>query len=636
MTDDVTKLLPQGYLAVPFPGQMSSPIRLCLVISADEKPDRLVPLSAGAFTQSYLGCLIDADEQLQDWIVIELQSVPTDISPLVTDRMNNHSLDEAWQISSRGMNACRSYHIATPWEQHHPPPLAFNPQTKTLEYFCLEGAEPPSLCTDDAQLAAAGLPGYAGSRRRYLTVLRQDGRREFIPGDTDRDQSGPSIVELMRGSNLVPVNPACRLIRCRKAAPLDAGSLADVLGGAQWSGIKAGTHTVDIAQLSQILSDRTAEETSSSLFLGRHGRWGRTVESLHLKIKMLSDMACSVRTMLATSRRPMLNLSLASFAVHFSPPTVGLPFLWTAMVGLVDGGIAVPMELGSGDSQLFLPAVRLPNSIYQPQRVGQGRISGEAEFRLRSVDASSTNGTMVDATIAKAEVGLHEGAAVSIRLPLSGREIMLHGSVSPGAGPQDWRFRGGPGCQDDDVASVLQASAGVVFTRVWLDVWENHDAAYDMYALAVCFCRVLLGGSTNTLPAIIDDLHALAHAVVSDKQQQGDNLLRLITEDPRFKQSFGIENLFLDPLLRESAAEMIPMEIWRKTLNMLLRMLPGVMPDAYVRRYGIIKGRGQSVCFDALCDTLTGLLVQTRSLILIDWRMNREIHAVIRRVAAGI
>jgi hypothetical protein len=339
---------------------------------------------------------------------------------------------------------------------------------------------------------------------------------------------------------------------------------------------------------------------------------------------------------MATTHRPILNLTLSSFAADVSSPSVGLPFLWTVKVGLVDSGIAVPIQLGSAASNLFTPALHLPNSVYQPQRMGRGRTSGVAEFRVRSVEVDPSDHVMVEGAIAGADVDIQTESAVSIRLALSGREVTLHGSVSPGAGPLEWRFRGEPGTAGKEIAALWKASAGVVVSQVWLDVSENHDAAYDMYALAVCFCRVLLGGSPNPLPAIIDDLHALAQLAAAPKQNQVGDLIALVNENERFKKSFGVENVFLDPQLKQAAAEMIPVDIWRKVLTVLLRMLPGVMPDAFVRRYGALKGGGQSVYFDALYEELVALLVQTRSLILIDWRMNREIHAVIRRVATGI
>jgi hypothetical protein len=40
--------------------------------------------------------------------------------------------------------------------------------------------------------------------------------------------------------------------------------------------------------------------------------------------------------------------------------------------------------------------------------------------------------------------------------------------------------------------------------------------------------------------------------------------------------------------------------------------------------------------FDAAIERLEALVVRTRSLIVIDWRFNREIHSVIRRFEVGL
>ncbi len=68
MIANLIHTMPEHYTAVPFPGQGASPLRLCLMVSAHEKAERLLPLSAGAFAQSYLGCLVDAQQRLQQWL----------------------------------------------------------------------------------------------------------------------------------------------------------------------------------------------------------------------------------------------------------------------------------------------------------------------------------------------------------------------------------------------------------------------------------------------------------------------------------------------------------------------------------------------------------------------------------------
>jgi len=68
---------------------------------------------------------------------------------------------------------------------------------------------------------------------------------------------------------------------------------------------------------------------------------------------------------------------------------------------------------------------------------------------------------------------------------------------------------------------------------------------------------------------------------------------------------------------------------------MIVRLFPGMGPDSVCENYGDAPIGGIHKVFDRLANDLEALLVQTRSLIVIDWRFNREIHAVIRRHLIG-
>jgi len=65
-------------------------------------------------------------------------------------------------------------------------------------------------------------------------------------------------------------------------------------------------------------------------------------------------------------------------------------------------------------------------------------------------------------------------------------------------------------------------------------------------------------------------------------------------------------------------------------------MFPGAGPDSTCRDYGDAQPGGIHKVFDRATKDVDDLLVRTRSLIVIDWRFNREIHAVIRGHLTGI
>jgi hypothetical protein len=71
-------------------------------------------------------------------------------------------------------------------------------------------------------------------------------------------------------------------------------------------------------------------------------------------------------------------------------------------------------------------------------------------------------------------------------------------------------------------------------------------------------------------------------------------------------------------------------------LAALVRALPGVGPDSSCRDYGDAPSEAPQRVFHRLASDLAHLLVRTRSLIVIDWRYNREVHAVLRKYLTGV
>ena len=68
---------------------------------------------------------------------------------------------------------------------------------------------------------------------------------------------------------------------------------------------------------------------------------------------------------------------------------------------------------------------------------------------------------------------------------------------------------------------------------------------------------------------------------------------------------------------------------------MLVRMLPAIGPDSTCRDYGDAPRGGMHKVFDIALADIDTLLIRTRSLIVIDWRFNREIHGVLRKLFDG-
>jgi hypothetical protein len=84
------------------------------------------------------------------------------------------------------------------------------------------------------------------------------------------------------------------------------------------------------------------------------------------------------------------------------------------------------------------------------------------------------------------------------------------------------------------------------------------------------------------------------------------------------------------------AMDLIPAEVWFDVLAAVVRLFPGMGPDSLARDYGDAPQGGIHKVFDPVVEALDDLVLRTRSLIVIDWRYNREVHAVVRKCLVGL
>ena len=88
-----------------------------------------------------------------------------------------------------------------------------------------------------------------------------------------------------------------------------------------------------------------------------------------------------------------------------------------------------------------------------------------------------------------------------------------------------------------------------------------------------------------------------------------------------------------------SAAEamtLIPADLWWETLAAVVRLFPCMGPDSECKDFGDAHpGRIHEV-FDHAIAEFNHLVLRSRSLIVIDWKLNREIHSLIRVYLNGL
>ena len=79
-----------------------------------------------------------------------------------------------------------------------------------------------------------------------------------------------------------------------------------------------------------------------------------------------------------------------------------------------------------------------------------------------------------------------------------------------------------------------------------------------------------------------------------------------------------------------AAYELLPPEMWYRTLAAIVRLFPGLGPDSHCKDYGDAPALALESAFTKAIEEFENLLVRSRSLIVIDWNANREVHSAIR------
>jgi hypothetical protein len=81
-----------------------------------------------------------------------------------------------------------------------------------------------------------------------------------------------------------------------------------------------------------------------------------------------------------------------------------------------------------------------------------------------------------------------------------------------------------------------------------------------------------------------------------------------------------------------AALELLPAELWFHTLAAIVRLFPGLGPDSYCKDYGDAPALALETIFNQPLEDWEKLLIRSRSLIVMDWNANREVHSAIRDI----
>lgn len=644
VTNELATGVHGAFRAVPLHSSAENvPLRLCVI--ARNRPDpvtgNFVLLRDLADASVFLGCILDASGRVWDWIELWVQNpdkLHTSLSNL-REHLSNSLLDARWiKLGQTFAGTDPENCLATGWEQKHPAPIyldvALNAAVPALSS---SSGRAWKLCDDDAWLRAAGLPPYSTSLFRYL---REEGAEKTplmlaVSEAPENDQTVTLKAGLKNADQLLPFNPQCGLMLARSFAPIPFEDYVGVLSGKPWEGVEPGESPFLLSGPYRALENpATVQQSGAHLFLGAHGRAGRLLETFHLKLQLFADTVSAVREFVQRQQLPFLNLSADSFRVKLNTTGAGLPFLWTAqtMLARPSQGFALPVE--TSDFRYFIPARASAASIYLPEGAGQP-IQGTGTVRLRKVVPPERGQTVIEGTlIFQDRISVSQNDLIWIRLMVQNARVDLYGHLysSEGLAQGEARFRTVPQKLPDATVQALRAAEGVSFARTAFDIVPLMSSPCDLYSLGVLATRTLLVNEENTLAVALDELLSLARQLRVDHdpaQELKWRVRRLFDQDERWMKSLGPHRLFWNGITPAEATAIMPIDLWCEALGIMVRLFPGAGPDSICRDFGDAPSLALETVFASALADLERLLRRSRSLIVIDWKFNREIHGVI-------
>ncbi|TVQ62649.1 MAG: hypothetical protein EA378_04790 [Phycisphaerales bacterium] len=633
--------LPAGYECVAIDGAgAGASVRLCALWRREPGADgaRLVTLRTLIDGRVLLGCLCDHAGAVVEWVELFVQSAGAAMSLPDGGAMTNATLEARWQGLRRALAGGDDRGvISTAFESAYTSPVFIDASGRGVRPT-IDGVD-LTLCTDDAVLAARGLATWGGSLHRYLWLAERGADGGFVSLTPGAPGDAPALASLGapfdgQGSG---VNPEGGLVLVRRHVPGDFERYAAFLGEEHW-GDRQPTRSV-VGLDGRASDDREAPGDddgfdSGGLFLGRHGRHGRVVEVFHLKLRLIAGALEAVHGFVRASGRPVLRLGPESFAVGFGQAAPGLPRWWTARVALTDGGDAYELPLGASGERAFASPSFGGGGVYRPDVGGQSG-EGVGEVRIRGVSRENGQAVLEGTLSASALPTLRSSGLIWLRLATGDRSTMVYARPAPGeeltAG--EVRFRSLALVE----ASTQGLSEGAVFREAAFRVMPALGAACDLHALGVLAAKTLLVGGGRTLGAVLDELRSLASAAGSAPGGGAlhERIVGVVGADSRWAESLGPQGLTEVGVSSDEAFDLVPPELWWKVVAWVVRMFPGSCPSSFAKDAGDAPPGGQASVFESPRAEMRALLTLTRSLIVIDWRQNREVARAIRSFAAG-
>lgn len=668
--------LPAGFSAVPLTlEQQASASRLCVVVRVNRdgapapkgEQTPLIVLREMLDARVLLGALCDAGGAVHEFLELWVQDVSGLDGALQTYResQSNATLDERWGARATAIERVNhGGRLSTGWETAHPEPMFIDVKRGVPLRAVDRAGMPWVLCEDDEFLRRKGKKGYGESLERYL-YLPASGEKSGLVG-----VAGPEALlpfDLPRavglGTDAVAVNPGGGLMLVLPLAQVSFEQYVDAMSGA---GQEGSPESVLRARAQQVSGASGEVSRSGASYGGMAGWFGPTSASanrrlgevLHLKLRMLSEAVGAVRA--ASEAGPMLNLHAESFRVRLvegGNGSAGLPMWWTGRVSLVMPGEAIELPIPAAQAKYFLVGTdRL--SVYSPTTM-RSSIQGRGVMRLRRVVDAATGssggspagesglqfGTFFEGTLASHErLSLGPNDLIWLRMTVAGVRLDCYATSQgkPGGIAGELRIQTLAQEYPPETVARLRQAEGVPIPDVMFEVLPLLSTPFDLYSMGVLAARTLLVNQTTTLPVVLDDLLSLGGLLAGEKPPTdpsvdittalGEMIGKALAAEPRLLEALGCHRLVSDKVDPAIAAALIPGKLWHQVLATILRTFPGMGWFSKCKDYGDAPSGAPYRVYDGLMDNLHGLLIKTRSLMVSDQALSREVQGVVREL----
>lgn len=626
-------------------------LRFVLMNQADAWIDVRVALARGTFDEPWapvvlrafvggrvlLAALVDRAGSVREWLEVWFQTLPgSAVGPRGNDLLvNNAVLDLRWDaLADALLKTDRLAALVTGFEHRAPPPLWIDVEQGRPWLPVSEDGGAIELCVDEAALAAAGLPSYAGSAERYLWRRKNPAAGFLRVTGGLVSQAVPSWAAPVEG--LLAVNPQAGRILVRRHSPFDLDSYGDFLSGRGLGRTTTNSPFVFLDPANQNPLDACDQLQQSGAFFipTTRGLAGRFLETFHLKLLVFAQVVRAVRANAEALQLPMLNLTASSFRVDFASPASELPVLWTARVSLVGASAAHVLPLPSTEKRRFQRFAEPASLVYSAAQ-GAPPARGEGTLRIRKI-VTEADRFILQATLSTDEfVSIRDSDLVYLELPVAGDTLVpVYGQLdTDGAlNIHERRFQSFPSLWTPEIHAVLSRLEGHAFRQVRFETVPLLGARQDLYSLGVVAARILLTHSRHTLAESIDEVLSLARTMARvEGTTAAQRAQQIASMDARWHAALGPQHHGHGCATPDEGYRWLPMELWWDAVATLARFFPGAGVFSYAPDFNDPTDIPLQKTFDEPLHDLERLIQRSRSLLLSDWLANREVARVIQR-----